>query len=126
MVKELWHILTSVANLAKAQERSKSEIKELRQEVDKLRLKVSERQSNLENSQTTVKLVLDNYKNEINYLKEGVAAKFDVLTTRLDLKIADFESRLPANKRASRNPQVLKEIFLTRRSFLALNFRSLY
>jgi DNA anti-recombination protein RmuC len=109
LVKELWHILTTVANLTKDQQRSESEITKLRQEVDKLKLKVSELQSDLENSQTTVKLVLDNYKSEINYLKEGIAAKFDVLTTRLDLKIADFESRLPANKRASKVPKLLKK-----------------
>ena len=109
MVKELWHILTSVANLTKDQQRSESEITKLRQEVNKLKLKVSELQSDLENSQTTVKLVLDNYKNDISYVKEGIAAKFDVLTTRLDLKIVDLESRLPANKRVSKVPKALKK-----------------
>ena len=109
MLKELWHILTTLANLTKAQERFNSELKELRQEVDKLRLKVSQVQSDFENSQTTTKLVLTNYKNEINYTKEGIAARFDVLTTRLDLKITEFESRLSPNKPTSRTPKSVKK-----------------
>lgn len=109
MVKELWHILTSVANLTKEQARSEGEINKLRHEVNKLSLEVNQLKSDLENSQATTKLVLDNYKTEINYVKEGVAAKFDVLTTRLDLKIVDFENRLSANKRASKVPKALKK-----------------
>ena len=109
MVKELWHILTAVATLTKDQERSESELSKLRHEVTKLSLEVNQLKGDLENSQTTTKLVLDNYKNEINYVKEGIAAKFDVLTTRLDLKIADLESRMPVNKRASRIPKSLKK-----------------
>ena len=39
-LKSIRHILTSVANLTKAQERHNSEINELRKEVDKLRLRL--------------------------------------------------------------------------------------
>jgi len=40
--------------------------------------------------------VLDNYGNEIDHVKENIAGKFDVLLTRLDGKVADFEQRFPA------------------------------
>lgn len=81
----------------------------MRQKVNKLSLEVNQLKSDLENSQTSTQLVLDNYKSEINYVKEGIAAKFDVLTTRLDMKIADFESRMQANKRASKARKSLKK-----------------
>lgn len=99
MIKDLWQILLTVANLTKDVDRAKREIEGLRENVTNLRLTVNKLQNDLEQAQVTTKLVLENYKSEIDHAKEGLTAKFDVLTTRLDLNIADFERRLPPQPR---------------------------
>lgn len=94
-VTDLWQILETVATLTKEVERANTDIKELRRDVNTLTLTVADLKNDLKNEKETTKLILDNYKSEIEHAKEGIAAKFDVLTTRLDLKVADIENRLP-------------------------------
>ena len=94
-VTDLWQILETVATLTKEVERANSDIKELRRDVNTLTLTVADLKNDLGNQKETTKLVLDNYESEIDHAKESIAAKFDVLTTRLDAKVADFERRLP-------------------------------
>jgi peptidoglycan hydrolase CwlO-like protein len=94
-VNDLWQILETVATLTKEVERANADIKDLRKDVNTLTLTVAELKNDLKNEKETTKLILDNYKSEIDHAKESIAAKFDVLTTRLDLKVADIENRLP-------------------------------
>ena len=56
-----------------------------------------------------MKLVLENYKSELDHAKESIAAKFDVLNTRLDLKVADFERRLPSRQPPRKTLKALKK-----------------
>jgi peptidoglycan hydrolase CwlO-like protein len=93
-VTDLWQILETVATLTKEVERANTDIKELRRDVNTLTLTVADLKNDLKNEKETTKLILDNYKSEIDHAKESIAAKFEVLTTRLDLKVADFENRL--------------------------------
>jgi chromosome segregation ATPase len=94
-VTDLWQILETVATLNKEVERANADIKDLRRDVNTLTLTVADLKNDLANQKETTKLVLDNHGSEINHAKESIAAKFDVLTSRLDLKVADFENRLP-------------------------------
>ena len=93
-ITDLWQILETVATLTKDVERANTDIKDLRKDVNTLTLTVAELKSDLKNEKETTKLVLEHYESEIDHAKEGIAAKFDVLTTRLDAKVADFEHRL--------------------------------
>lgn len=97
-VKDLWQILEAVATLTKEVERANSEIKELRKDVNTLTLTLADLKNELRNEKETTKLILDNHKSEIDHAKESVGAKFDVLTTRLDSKVADFERRLSTSQ----------------------------
>ena len=69
-------------------------MKELRKDVRDLSLAVAKLESELAHEKETTRLVLDAYKNDITHIKENLAAKFDVLITRLDAKVVDFENRL--------------------------------
>jgi len=97
-VQDLWKILETVATLTKEVERANGEIKELRRDVNALTLVVSQLKSELSHEKATTKLVLDNFEKDGKHLKESIDSKFDVLITRLDSKITDFEHRLPANQ----------------------------
>lgn len=94
-VTDLWQILETVATLTKEVERATTDIKDLRRDVNTLTLTVAELKSDLKNEKETTKLILDNFESEIDHAKESIAAKFDFLASRLDLKVADFERRLP-------------------------------
>ncbi len=107
-VKDLWQILETVATLTNEVERSHTEIKELRRDVNSLTIAVSQLKKDLENTQDTTRLILEKYKADIDYAKESIAAKFDVLTSRLDLKVAEFEHRLTPNQPESKTPRSLK------------------
>jgi chromosome segregation ATPase len=107
-VTDLWQILETVATLTKEVERANTDIKDLRRDVNTLTLTVADLKSELKNEKEKTKLILDNYKSEIDHAKESIAAKFDVLTTRLDLKIADFENRLPNPSSQATNRRALK------------------
>lgn len=107
-VTDLWQILETVATLTKEVERANTDIKELRRDVNTLTLTVADLKNDLKNEKETTKLILDNYKSEIDHAKESIAAKFDVLTTRLDLKVADFEHRLPAHSSETKDRRALK------------------
>lgn len=107
-VTDLWQILETVATLTKEVERANTDIKELRKDVNTLTLTVAELKNDLKNEKETTKLILDNYKSEIDHAKESIAAKFDVLTTRLDAKVADFERRLPNIPSETRDRRALK------------------
>ena len=107
-VTDLWQILETVATLTKEVERANADIKELRRDVHSLTLTVADLKNDLKNEKETTKLILDNYKSEIDHAKESIAAKFDVLTTRLDLKVADFEHRLPTQPSETKDRRVLK------------------
>lgn len=107
-VTGLWKILETVVTLTKEVERSNSEIKELRRDVNTLTLTVSQLKSELTHEKATTKLALDNYENDGKHLKESIDSKFDVLITRLDSKIADFENRIPANPSDKKSPLSLE------------------
>lgn len=74
--------------------RANDDLKELRRDVHLLALTVADIKSELRKEKETTKLVLDGYERDANHSKESIGAKFDVLTTRLDAKIVDFERRL--------------------------------
>ena len=85
-VTDLWQILETVATLTKEVERANTDLKELRRDVNTLTLMVADLKGDLTNEKETTKLILDNFENEIDHAKESIAAKFDVLTSRLDPK----------------------------------------
>lgn len=99
-VTDLWQILETIATLTKEVERANTDIRDLRRDVNTLTLAVADLKNEVKNDKETTKLILDNYDKEIDHAKEGIAAKFDVLTTRLDAMLADFEHRL-----SNRTPQ---------------------
>jgi DNA integrity scanning protein DisA with diadenylate cyclase activity len=107
-VTDLWQILETVATLTKDVERANTDIKDLRRDVNTLTLTVAELKSDLKNEKETTKLILDNYESEIGHAKESIAAKFDVLTSRLDLKVADFDRRLPNPSSEAKDRRALK------------------
>ena len=86
----------------------KREIEALRQDVGNFRLTINQLEKELEQAQVTTKLVLENYKSELDHAKESITAKFDVLTTRLDLKLADFESRMASQQPRRKTLKALK------------------
>ena len=90
----LWEIIQTLAMLSKDVERVNTDMKELRNDVHALSQMVRELNNVVAYEKETTKILLDSHKNQINHTEESVAAKFDVLTTRLDAKIADFEHRL--------------------------------
>ncbi len=107
-VTDLWQILETVATLTKEVERGNTDLKELRRDVNTLTLTLAELKSDLRNEKETTKLILDSFESEIDHAKESIAAKFDVLTSRLDLKVADFERRLPKSSSETKDRRALK------------------
>jgi hypothetical protein len=97
-VKDILALVQSVATLTKDVERTSSEIKELRKDVNALTISVSALTMQIKHEQERTALMLDGHNKEITYMKEGNAAKFQVLTTILDQKIDGFESRLVTPK----------------------------
>jgi chromosome segregation ATPase len=107
-VQDLWKIIETVATLTKEVESATHEIKEIRRDLNSLTLTVTSLKTELEHQKETTKLVLEHYNNQSDNMKENMAAKFDVLTTRLDAKIAEFENRLTSVKTKSKSPHALK------------------
>jgi len=107
-ITDLWQILETVATLTKEVERSNTDLKELRRDVNTLTLAVAELKSDLKNEKETTKLTLDNYESQIAHAKESIAAKFDVLTSRLDLKLADFELHLRNRSSEAKDRRALR------------------
>lgn len=106
-LRDLWQILTKVAILTSEVEHLKGEIEVARRDIANLALTVSQIKNDLANPEATTQLVLDKYKIAIDHVEENLAAKFDVLTTRLDLKIMGFEHRLARHQSKSKklNPK---------------------
>ena len=107
-VTDLWKILETLATLTTEVAHGNSEIKELRRDVHTLTLTVTQLKSDLTHEKATTKLVLDNYDKDGKHLKESIDSKFDVLITRLDSKIAAFETRIPADSSEKKSPRTLE------------------
>jgi chromosome segregation ATPase len=95
-VTDIWKIVETVASLTKEVERLNAENKDLRSDLNSLTLTVSDLRTELKHQKETATLVLDGYRRDMEHSKESIGAKFDVLTTRLDSKVQDFERRMPA------------------------------
>jgi hypothetical protein len=107
-IKDAWTILESIGTLTRDLERANSEVRELRRDVHTLTIAVSRIHDEVEHHKTTNQLVLDRYDREIEHIKESIAGKFDVLLTRLDGRVSDFEHRFSrigrkSHKRKSAN-----------------------
>jgi hypothetical protein len=107
-VTDLWKILETAATLTREVERADREIEGLRRDVNTLTLTVSQLKSDLTYEKAATKLVLYNYANDGRHLKESIDAKFDVLVTRLDSKMAAFENRMPPIPSEKKPPSPLK------------------
>jgi predicted nucleic acid-binding Zn-ribbon protein len=107
-VADLWKILETIATLTKEVERTTSEIKELRRDVNTLTLSVSQLENELTNEKATTQLVLENFEKDGEHLKESINSRFDVLITRLDSKIAAFETRVQSNLSDKKSPRSLE------------------
>ena len=94
-INDVWKIVETVATLTKEVERLNSENRDLRSDLNSLTLVVAELKTELSHQKETTALVLDSYSKEMEHAKESIGAKFDVLTTRLDSKVQDFERRMP-------------------------------
>jgi hypothetical protein len=92
--KYLWTLLEAVATQTKQIENANSEIKELRRDLNTLTEAVSRLKMEVDHEKATTKLLLDHYGSDNEHVKESIVAKFDVLTTRLDAKMVDFDNRL--------------------------------
>ena len=69
---------------------------------------MAELKNDVKTEKETTKLILAHYESEIDHAKESIAAKFDVLTTRLDAKVAEFEHRLPNAPSETKDRRALK------------------
>jgi predicted nucleic acid-binding Zn-ribbon protein len=94
-ITDVWKIVEAVASLTKEVERANAEIKELRTDLNALTHSVSNLKADLAHEKETTGLVLDGYKNEVIHVKESIENKFEVLTTKLDSRVQDFEHRHP-------------------------------
>lgn len=82
--------------------------RELRRDVNTLTLTVTQLKGDLTHEKETTKLILDNHEKDGKHLKESIDSKFDVLVTRLDSKIAAFETRIPSNPSDKKSPRSLE------------------
>jgi regulator of replication initiation timing len=94
-IQDLWKLLETVASLTKDLERLTTEVKELRTDVNSLTVIVTELKADLTHEKETTQLVLDGHKKDICHIKESLDAKFQVLTSKLDLTVQGFAQRLP-------------------------------
>lgn len=108
LVSELWKIIENVASLTKGVERATKDIIDLRRDLNTLTLIVTQLKSEITHEKATTKLVLDGYEKDGKHLKESIESRFDVLVTRLDSKIATFESRMSANPSEKKSPLSLE------------------
>lgn len=109
-VKDAVDIVRSVATLTKDVERTTAEIKELRRDVKALSLGLSELMSQLKHEKEKNAILLDSYSREIAHIKEGNAAKFEVLTAVLDQRLSGFDSlveRIPSKRKPRRRVKVI-------------------
>src|SRR5205814_752845 len=109
-VQDLWKLLETVATLTKEIETANSEMKEMRRDLNTLTLAVTQLKTELEHQKVTIKLVLEHYSSDNEHVKESIAAKFDVLTTRLDGKVADFDHRLNGMQAEHKKLPALKAV----------------
>jgi len=93
--QDLWKLLETVASLTKDLERLTTEVKELRTDVNSLTVIVTELKADLTHEKETTQLVLDGHKRDIDHIRESLDAKFQVLTSKLDLTVQSFAQRLP-------------------------------
>lgn len=93
-VQDVWKLLETVATLTKELERVTTEVKELRQDVNSLTLIVTELRSELAHEKQTTQLVLEGQTKDIEHIRQSLDAKFQVLTSKLDLTVQSFEHRL--------------------------------
>ena len=109
-VTDLLRLIQSVATLTKDVEWTSSEMKDLRKDINALTRSVNELMIQLEHLKEKTGLVLDAHQQEIAHIKEGNAAKFQVLTTMLDQKIDGFESRFAHAKSKSPRRRAIEGI----------------
>ncbi len=93
-IATLWEIVQTLATLSKDVERVNTETINLRKDVFDLAQNVRDLKSMVVHEKETTKLVLDSHVKELDFSEATLRAKFDVLTTRLDAKIAEFEHQL--------------------------------
>lgn len=94
-INDLWKIVETVATLTKEVERANAQIKDLRTDLNNLTQSVLTLKADLAHQKETTALLLAGHKSDTLHIKESIDSKFDVLTSRLDLKIQDFEHRIP-------------------------------
>jgi archaellum component FlaC len=92
-LKDAADIVRSVATLTKDVERTTAEIKDLRRDLKELSLGLNELMSQLKHEKEKNAILLDSFSREIAHIKEGNAAKFEVLTTVLDQRLDGLENR---------------------------------
>jgi uncharacterized protein YoxC len=109
-VSDLLQLVQSLATLTRDVEWTSNEIKDLRKDINDLTLSVSELMIHLEHQKEKTALVLDSHQREIAHIKEGNAAKFQVLTTMLDQKMDGFESRFADVKSKAPRRRVIESI----------------
>jgi chromosome segregation ATPase len=107
-VTDFWKVVETAATLTRDVDRADSEIKELRRDVNTLAIALNELKNDLTHEKATIRLVLDNFDKDAKHLKEGIDSRFDVLLTRLNSKLADFENRMPANQSEKKSPRSLE------------------
>jgi hypothetical protein len=66
----------------------------LRQDVNTLTVIATELKSELAHEKQTRQIILEGHTKDIEHIKESLDAKFQVLTSKLDLTIQSFEHRL--------------------------------
>ena len=93
---DLWRVFQTVATLTREIDLATNDVRELRRDVNTLTLTVSQLKNDLAHEKATTKLILDSHEKDGKHLKESIDSRFDVLLTRLDSKLAVFESRRTA------------------------------
>ena len=106
--KDLWQILQAVATLTKEVERSQTETKELRRDVNDLTLTVIQLKNDLQKSRENIQRDLDEFNREIGQAKADIATNFELLTAKLEVKVANFERRLLSIPTEHTSPKSLK------------------
>jgi chromosome segregation ATPase len=107
-VTDFWKVVETAATLTRDVQRAESDVKELRRDVNTLALTLSQLRSDLSHEKAITRLALDKFETDGQHLKESIDSRFDVLLTRLDSKLAAFESHLPTRQSEKKTPQSLK------------------
>ena len=99
------YFLLLLATLTKDVERTTAEIKELRRDVKELSLGLGELMSQLKHEKEKNAILLDSYSREIAHIKEGNAARFEVITSVLDQRLDGFANRFPPAQSKRKAPR---------------------